>query len=173
MVPDDPAQADDLLELVLAGRKTATASALRDYEQEARERSRAEGPPYGGRPEPGDVLVDTDLDLALPQPGLLAILLDGAGRPRARERPVPLGRLGRRQGVLGRSAGGRVNPVGHRRIVMAEPARRAVGAGLCAARAQPRSRRVAKRRGGANSSVAPHHDGAPRTAPRQPGDRGR
>lgn len=77
---DDPAQADELLELVLAGRKTATASALRDYEQEARERSRAEG---ADPREQGDVLVATDLDLALPQPGLLAILLDGAGRPRA------------------------------------------------------------------------------------------
>lgn len=78
---DDPATADALLELVLAGRKTATASALRDYEEEARELARLDDA-ADGVPE-GDVLVDTDLDLALPAPGLLSILLDGSGRPRA------------------------------------------------------------------------------------------
>ena len=52
----DPAQADELLGLVLSGAKTATASARWDYE--------------GG----GD---------SLPQPGNLSILLDGAGHPRA------------------------------------------------------------------------------------------
>lgn len=80
---DSPAQADELLALVLAGRKTATASALRDYEQEARERARGEEPEGEGAQDRGDVLVATDLDLALPEPGLLSILLDGAGRPRA------------------------------------------------------------------------------------------
>ena len=49
-------QADELLALVLDGTKTATASALWDYE--------AEGEP-------------------LPEPGGLGIVLDGAGRPRA------------------------------------------------------------------------------------------
>ena len=89
---EDPQTADELLELVLTGRKTATASALGDYELEARERSRAEGP---GNPE-GDLLVDTDLDLALPRPGLLSILLDGTGRPRAliRTTDVSVVRLG-------------------------------------------------------------------------------
>lgn len=77
---DDPQQADELLDLVLAGQKTATASALRDYEEEARQLAREHGDP--GRPE-GDLLVGTDLDLALPEPGLLSILLDGRGRPRA------------------------------------------------------------------------------------------
>lgn len=76
---DDPRLADELLELVLTGWKTATASALHDYEEEARERARADD---AGSAE-GDLLVDTGLDLALPQPGLLSILLDGAGRPRA------------------------------------------------------------------------------------------
>ena len=52
----DPAQADELLALVLEGAKTATASALRDYE--------ADGEP-------------------LPEPGNLSILLDGSGHPRA------------------------------------------------------------------------------------------
>lgn len=78
---DDARTADQLLELVLAGRKTSTASALRDYEEEARVLARA-AEDDGARPE-GDVLVDTDLDLALPSPDLLSILLDGAGRPRA------------------------------------------------------------------------------------------
>lgn len=77
---DDPRMADELLELVLAGRKTATASALRDYQDEARERARQDGPTPTSE---GDLLVDTDLDLALPEPGLLSILLDGQGRPRA------------------------------------------------------------------------------------------
>ena len=52
----DPAQADELLGLVLSGAKTATTSALWDFEAD------------------GD---------SLPQPGNLSILLDGAGHPRA------------------------------------------------------------------------------------------
>ena len=52
----DPAQADELLGLVLAGAKTATTSALWDYEADGE---------------------------SLPQPGNLSILLDGAGHPRA------------------------------------------------------------------------------------------
>ena len=51
-----PEQADELVALVLAGEKTATAGALWDYE--------AEGEP-------------------LPQVGGLSIVLDGAGHPRA------------------------------------------------------------------------------------------
>ncbi|QFG69820.1 ASCH domain-containing protein [Ornithinimicrobium pratense] len=78
---DDPHQADRLLDLVLTGKKTATASALRDYEDEARELAREQDALHG--PAEGDLLVDTDLDLALPEPGLLSILLDGSGRPRA------------------------------------------------------------------------------------------
>lgn len=78
---DDPRLADQLLDLVLTGQKTATASALRDYEDEARQLAREQGGHAGH--EEGDLLVDTDLDLALPQPGMLSILLDGAGRPRA------------------------------------------------------------------------------------------
>lgn len=53
---DTPEQSDALLALVLDGTKTATASALWDYE--------AEGEP-------------------LPEPGTLSILLDGSGHPRA------------------------------------------------------------------------------------------
>jgi len=51
-----PEQADELVSLVLDGSKTATASALKEYE--------AEGAP-------------------LPEVGALGIVLDGAGRPRA------------------------------------------------------------------------------------------
>ena len=51
-----PEEADVLLSLVLDGRKTATASALRDYETDGE---------------------------ALPEPGTLGIVLDGAGHPRA------------------------------------------------------------------------------------------
>lgn len=50
------AHADELLDLVLAGTKTATASSVRDYE--------ADGDP-------------------IPQVGELSIILDGAGTPRA------------------------------------------------------------------------------------------
>lgn len=50
-----PAQADELLALVLAGTKTATASSRADYADESE----------------------------LPQPGGLAIVLDGAGHPGA------------------------------------------------------------------------------------------
>ncbi|MBB6625935.1 ASCH domain-containing protein [Nocardioides sp. KIGAM211] len=52
----EPAQADELLALVLSGAKTATAGALWDYEND------------------GD---------PVPEPGNLSILLDGAGHPRA------------------------------------------------------------------------------------------
>ena len=51
-----PAHADDLLDLVLRGTKTATAGALWDYEAEGEQ---------------------------LPTPGQLSIVLDGRGRPRA------------------------------------------------------------------------------------------
>ena len=51
-----PEQADRLLALVLDGTKTATASSQADYEAEGE---------------------------ALPEPGTLGIVLDGAGRPRA------------------------------------------------------------------------------------------
>ena len=51
-----PEQADELLELVLSGKKTATASAKWDYDAE---------------------------DEPLPAVGALSILLDGTGRPRA------------------------------------------------------------------------------------------
>lgn len=51
-----PEQADELLVLVLDGTKTATASALADYESD-------------GAP--------------LPEPGSLSIIVDGAGHPRA------------------------------------------------------------------------------------------
>ncbi|OYN88265.1 ASCH domain-containing protein [Parenemella sanctibonifatiensis] len=52
----DPQQADELLALVLAGIKTATASSRWDYDAE---------------------------DEALPEVGELSIVLDGAGHPRA------------------------------------------------------------------------------------------
>lgn len=52
----DAEHADELLSLVLEGRKTATASALWDYEAEGED---------------------------LPQPGTLGIVLDGSGRPHA------------------------------------------------------------------------------------------
>ncbi|GAA1874794.1 ASCH domain-containing protein [Myceligenerans crystallogenes] len=53
---EDPQQADDLLDLVLDGTKTATSSAAWDYED-------------AGEP--------------LPEAGELSILLDGSGQPRA------------------------------------------------------------------------------------------
>ncbi|WP_324652894.1 ASCH domain-containing protein [Georgenia sp. H159] len=52
----DPEEADSLLELVLAGRKTATASAAEPYAHQG---------------------------VSVPAPGDLSIILDGAGRPRA------------------------------------------------------------------------------------------
>lgn len=52
----DAEQADALLQLVLAGTKTATASALRDYERD---------------------------EAPLPQVGSLSIIVDGRGHPRA------------------------------------------------------------------------------------------
>jgi uncharacterized protein YhfF len=66
-----PEQSDELLELVLAGTKTATSSAHADY-----------------------VKVDEEL----PAPGMLGIVLDGAGHPRAlvvttESRVVPFGEV--------------------------------------------------------------------------------
>lgn len=87
-----PAEADRLLAQVLAGRRTATTSALWDYEEEARARAEAEsesGDPIdpGDRDDPsdrgGDTLVETRLDLALPAPGSLSIIVDGQEMPRA------------------------------------------------------------------------------------------
>lgn len=79
-----PQEADRLLELVLAGRKTATASAFWEYEQEARRRVDAEDADVSAAGRPGgDTLVRTEVDVALPEPGLLSIVLDGRGRPRA------------------------------------------------------------------------------------------
>ncbi|RIK17564.1 MAG: ASCH domain-containing protein [Acidobacteria bacterium] len=87
-----PAEADRLLAQVLAGRRTATTSALWDYEEEARARAEAEsesGDPIdpGDREDPsdrgGDTLVETRLDLALPAPGSLSIIVDGQEMPRA------------------------------------------------------------------------------------------
>lgn len=80
-----PEEADRLLELVLAGRKTATASALHEYEQEG-----------AARAEEGDTLVRTALDVVLPEPGLLSIVLDGRDAPRAliRTTHVDVVRLG-------------------------------------------------------------------------------
>lgn len=77
-----PAESDRLLDLVVEGRKTATASALWEYEQEARHRAVVESelPEHDA---PGDTLVETAVDLALPEPGLLSIVLDGQGHPRA------------------------------------------------------------------------------------------
>lgn len=82
---DTPEQADELLDLVLTGRKTATASAYWDYEQEGRQRAAAEGAADGpGAADGGvDVAIRTDLDVALPEPGLLSIILDGSDTPRA------------------------------------------------------------------------------------------
>ena len=51
-----PEQSDELLSLVLEGTKTATASSYADYAEE---------------------------DEGLPEPGMLGIVLDGAGHPRA------------------------------------------------------------------------------------------
>lgn len=59
-----PQQADELLQLVLAGVKTATASALWDYEAE---------------------------DDPLPTEGTLSIVLDGAGHPKALIRTTAVG----------------------------------------------------------------------------------
>lgn len=80
-----PEESDRLLELVLAGRKTATATALHEYEDEARRRADAEADvPTGGQgPAEGDTLVRTGVDVALPEPGLLSIVVDGRERPRA------------------------------------------------------------------------------------------
>ena len=69
---DSAEEADELLALVLDGTKTATASALRDYEAEGE---------------------------ALPEVGSLSILLDGRGHPRAlinttHVEVVPFGEVG-------------------------------------------------------------------------------
>lgn len=89
-----PQEADRLLELVLAGRKTATATSLAEYEQEARRRSGTEE--ADGDEEAGDTLVRTAVDVVLPEPGLLSIVLDGRQRPRAliRTTHVDVVRLG-------------------------------------------------------------------------------
>lgn len=76
---DSPEQADRLLDLVLEGRKTATTSAYWEYEEQERRRvedERADG-------AEGDLLTRTEVDVALPEPGLLSIVLDGSDRPRA------------------------------------------------------------------------------------------
>ncbi|WP_162802960.1 ASCH domain-containing protein [Ornithinimicrobium avium] len=107
-----PLEADRLLAQVLAGRKTATTSALWDYEEEARARAEAEREEPGGeadggeldlgevdhgevdhgevdhggdgaRGHGGDTLTRTRLDLALPAPGSLSIVVDGQDVPRA------------------------------------------------------------------------------------------
>ena len=81
-----PQEADRLLELVLAGRKTATATSLHEYEDEARRRADAEDhelPDDRGASGSGDTLVRAAVDVALPEPGLLSIVLDGHERPRA------------------------------------------------------------------------------------------
>lgn len=85
-----PEEADRLLDLVLAGRKTATASALHEYEQEAAARAGGDGTAEG------DTLVRTDVDVVLPEPGLLSIVLDGRDVPRAliRTTHVDVVRLG-------------------------------------------------------------------------------
>lgn len=72
--------------LVLAGRKTATSSALRDYEEDARQRAEEGSEDHDAGVDGdvgGDVLVRTDVDLMLPESGMLNILLDGSGLPRA------------------------------------------------------------------------------------------
>lgn len=74
-----PQESDRLLDLVLAGRKTATTSVLWEYEEEARARGRAQQEEEGS----GDTLVETALDLALPAPGSLSIVVDGREMPRA------------------------------------------------------------------------------------------
>jgi uncharacterized protein YhfF len=71
-----PEEADRLLGLVLEGRKTATATFLRDYEDEERRRTQLEEPA-------GDTLVRTEVDVALPEPGLLSIVVDGQEHPKA------------------------------------------------------------------------------------------
>ena len=108
-----PAEADRLLSQVLAGRRTATTSALWDYEEEARARAESEAGDRGDRDDlgdrddrddpadrddrddpsdrggyqggdrGGDTLVETRLDLALPAPGSLSIIVDGQEMPRA------------------------------------------------------------------------------------------
>lgn len=69
-----PEEADRLLALVLEGRKTASASALWEY-----------GPGVSGHDDDGagDTLVRTQVDVEVPEPGSLSIVLDGAGHPRA------------------------------------------------------------------------------------------
>lgn len=68
-----PEEADRLLALVLQGLKTASASALWEY-----------GPgPRGHDDGAGDTLVRTQVDVEVPEPGSLSIVLDGAGHPRA------------------------------------------------------------------------------------------
>lgn len=90
-----PEEADRLLALVLEGRKTATASALWEYGAGAEEGAE-EGAEDGADDAPGGgtghgsgsragagTLVRTQVDVELPAPGSLSIVLDGADRPRA------------------------------------------------------------------------------------------
>lgn len=76
---DSPEQADRLLEVVLEGRKTATASAYWEYEEQERRRVEAEQADAAE----GDLLTRTEVDVALPEPGLLSIVLDGSQTPKA------------------------------------------------------------------------------------------
>ena len=103
-------EADRLLDLLLAGRKTATATALWEYEEEARARAAADAAEDDEAPAApgGGVAVETALDLALPAPGALSIVLDGDHVPRALIRTthvdvVPFGEVGeahaRREGM--------------------------------------------------------------------------
>ncbi|HSP60005.1 MAG TPA: ASCH domain-containing protein [Ornithinimicrobium sp.] len=79
-----PKEADRLLALVLAGRKTATASALWEYQAGAQDDQHPDGrDDAGGHRRGGDTLVRTQVDVELPAPGSLSIVLDGADHPRA------------------------------------------------------------------------------------------
>ncbi|MGC5584599.1 ASCH domain-containing protein [Ornithinimicrobium sp. W1665] len=78
-----PEEADRLLALVLEGRKTASASARWEYEVGAQDDQHPDGRDGGGGPGRGDTLVRTRVDVELPAPGSLSIVLDGADHPRA------------------------------------------------------------------------------------------
>ncbi|GAA1185627.1 hypothetical protein GCM10009584_29590 [Ornithinimicrobium humiphilum] len=89
-----PQESDRFVEQVLAGARTATSSLLSSYEEEAQRQAALEE----SRPveASGDTLVRTAVDVALPEPGLLSIVLDGQERPRAliRTTHVQVARLG-------------------------------------------------------------------------------
>ncbi len=74
-----PQEADELLALVLDGTKTATASALWDYDSGERD-DELEDPLDELDDDNGD---DVGEDDGLPGSGDLSIVLDGAGHPRA------------------------------------------------------------------------------------------